>query len=212
MADASQNQFLKKAQEAALWMLERDKNPPVMERCGNALRFTAVGLEFEYRPRGWHYDDNPWREENLGRVQHDEGLVVVAKCPRHGGERRSWNIPTRPLHMTKYIGRLIGCSLCSSKTVVVRLPERLHPRGGVIMASNYCATCAERRFQIPKSSWLPKPPRYTEDEFRGPTRRALAEFRKWAEDVECDDCVTWVYASAGGGCDTHAMARRTYVR
>ncbi|MDO8496309.1 MAG: hypothetical protein Q7S43_02990 [bacterium] len=213
MTAIEQGEFLKKAQEAMLWILEQGENPPVMERRGDALRFTANGLQFEYRPRGWHYDDNPWREANLRRVEHEEGLIVVAKCPRHGGERRSqFIIPSHPLRHAKLIDQLVGCTICSSETVVVRLPSRLHPRGGVVMASNYCAFCAEHRFEIPKSSWLPEPPRHTEDEFRGPTRRVLAETKKWAEDVECDACVTWAYASAGGGCDTHAMARRTYVR
>lgn len=213
MTDIRRDEFLKKAQEAALWILEREDNPPMMEKYGNVLRFVVDGFQFEYWPRGWHIDDNPWREANLRRVRHEEGLIIVAKCPRHGGERRSeFIIPTHLLRHAKLIGQLVGCTTCSNETVVVRLPSRFHPRGGMVMASNYCAFCAEHRFEISKSSWLAEPPRHTEDELRGPTRRALVETKKWAEDVECDKCVMWVSYSAGMGNITHASPRRSYAR
>ena len=212
MRGTEKKEFLGRAKEAALWMLEREENAPKMTWFGDRVHFTVDGLSFEYRPHGHYAEDNPCRLENQRTIEHDEGLVLIAKCPRHGDTRYSEIIPTLPLSWAGVIGKLIGCSLCSEKTVVIRQPGDLHARGGYVFPQNLCAKCAERRFKIPKSCWLSKSPRYAEEEFRGPTRRALAQNKLWAQDVECDQCVTLVCASGGGGLDTHASLRRTYKR
>ncbi|MBI2057893.1 MAG: hypothetical protein HYT63_02830 [Candidatus Yanofskybacteria bacterium] len=206
-----EEEFLQRAKEAALWILERDNDPPELIKVGDSYDFLEAGLQFRYRPEGWHYNDNPWREDNMRRVEHREGLVVIAKCPRHGGSRVSFTIPTMPLRVMERFGRFIRCTLCSEKTVVVRLPERPCPGGGTYMAANYCANCAKRRFGIPESRWLKEPPRWLEDDLRRPTREALADIKQWSQDVECDRCVIWVCV-ASGMASTHAVPRRTYQR
>jgi hypothetical protein len=220
-----QQEFLKNAQEAALWMLERESNPPKMFESHHGLRFEANGLLFQYQRAGNYADDNPWVEgnhTNKPRIRYDEGLVVIAQCPRHGGERRSGIIPTRPLSDLEYVGKLLGCSHCSAKKVVVRDPGGNYTLrddlghqtySGRRLPSVYCRSCAKRLSRVPETSWSKKPLRFTEEEFRIPTRRALAEYAEWAKDVECSKCVRCVYmAGSGGGgpVGTYPYLERTY--
>ena len=208
MTDAD-NQFLDRAKEAALWILERDSNPPEMIKHPHGWRFEAKGLLLQYQRAGDYISDDPWirgNHTNKLKIECSEGIVAIARCPRHGGERRGRFIPTRRLSDLDRIGQLLGCTTCSSPDVVVLVVGANHTVRAV-----YCANCAHHIARIPSSKHSKEPLRYTEKYFREPTRRAMAEaLAECAVDIECEQCVELVYWSAGGGCDTVPSLRVTY--
>lgn len=207
------DEFQKRAEEAALWIMEMEDNPPAMTEhnteWGKALQFVWDGLLFEYRPTGNYYEDNPWRTHNLRKTHQYEGLVVIAKCPRHGGVRYSRHIATHRLTVAEWIGKVVPCRSCSGSPAVAG-PNRAEVAPS--MPYGYCADCAEKNFRIPRSSWWKEPLYYTEDDVRGLTRRDLKDVRTWAKDVECDKCVTVMYANGGSFVDTYPRLVRTYER
>jgi hypothetical protein len=209
--------FKKRAEEAALWLLEREVDPPEMteyinpqEFYGSVLRFKIQDQLFEYRSTGWHYDDNPWRSHNMKQVTHNEGVVAVASCPRHGGLIRSSRILTLSLRTLKLIGKVVECTLCSGNGPAVFGPALSSPPP--VLPSGYCKVCAEKRFKIPKADWWKEPRYFTEENVRGHTRKTLQRTLEWVKDVECDRCVTLVYYNGGNFVDTYPKLVRTYER
>jgi hypothetical protein len=211
------------AQEAALWLLEREDNPPEIllhTHLGReTLRFTVGDILFEYRPQGVHHNEDPWKDMSpTDDFRHDEGPVAIGICPRHNAERRlnEVYVPIYPLRMGRLIGTLVGCSDCPSKTVVVRnfrSPCRNPAEWSLRIPMNLCTECATR-LGAPKSIWLAEPPYHTELEIRGSTRKTLASLREQVKDVECQSCVTVSCGSMSGFgvSQTYPFLRRTYER
>jgi hypothetical protein len=216
-------ELIKAAQDAALWLLERKDNPPEIvvhtDLGRETLRFNVGDILFEYRPKGVHRNENPWKNvAPMDEFPHDEGPVAIGICPRHNRERRlnEVDIPIRPLRIALLIGTLVGCSDCSSKTVVVRnfRPQSIRSaEWSLVRPMNLCAECATR-LRAPKSIWVAEPPYHTELEIRGPAREALASLREQVKDVECRSCVTVSSgrSSGFGVSETYPFLRRTYER
>jgi hypothetical protein len=212
--------FQERAEFAVEWLVksvpDRGWGTPVLEAGGRGI--TVTGLDdrrWMYLPAGLRQRDDPWstNPNDQGSDVFDEGLVFWAKCPRHGGARRSDTLYTpSPLELSNAhhrSGEPFRCSLCSGVAVYKR-------NEGDPGSSQYCAFCAERKFHIEKKHWWKEPrchPVFKLKDFRACTRRALTALEGWAQDVECDRCVEWVYFSVGGPTmGTHEMPRRTYAR
>lgn len=210
----------KRAEFAVNWLVKsvtsRRWGAPVLESGGGGIAVTGLDdKRWAYLPAGLRRRDDPWSSNpnDQGFDGFYEGLVFWARCPRHGGERRSDTLYTpSPLDLSNahYVsGEPHRCSLCSGVAVYKR-------NEGDPGSSQYCAFCAERKFNIDKKYWWKEPrchPVFGLEGFRERTRRALTALEKWAADVECDRCVEGVYYSVGGPTmGTHETLRRTYRR
>lgn len=209
-----------RAEFAVDWLLKsvRDRawGKPILDAGGGGVVVTGLDdRRWAFLPAGLRRRDDPWsvNPNDQGFDGFDEGLVFWAKCPRHGGTRRSDTLYTpSPLTLSNAqygSGQPWLCSLCSGVAVYKR---NENDQG----SSQYCAFCCERRFQIPKKYWWPQPkhhPVFDLESYREATRISLKNLEDWGADVECERCVRWEYYSVGGPTmGSHEMPRRTYTR
>lgn len=200
-----------RAERAAVWIASASGAPaPVVGESPHGFPFSVGGLDFVYMGRGWRYDDDPWNERNLSRVEYDEGPHVFLRCPRHGVQRVypygpvPWEMPA----WAAYGGSVKKCEFCKEPALFDGHGSNYR---GQRFTTPMCAHCAKVRFGIPSSSLADEPfchPVFTEDDLRRDTQGFLAAVHAW--NAECHKCVTLVYHNFGPLIDTVPMLRRTY--